>query len=77
MSGAAAVPVNMDDFEAAQWHAKQSRDLRRVAKERSPALRMMMQRQACRNELMVRVYASKALIEACDALGEQRAAAGL
>lgn len=59
----------MDLFEAAQYHAKRARDLRRVAAGagRTPAMRRLLQGHAQTHEAMVRSYASIVVIEACDA----------
>ena len=54
-------------FEAAQHHAKKAKDLRRVAAGRTPGMRRLLQGHARTHEAMVRVYASVAAIEACDA----------
>lgn len=57
----------MERFEAAQCHAKKARELRRVAKGCKPGMRRLLQARARTHEAMVRVHASVAAIEACDA----------
>lgn len=63
-------------FEAAQYHAKRARDLRRIAEGRVPAVRRVLQGQARDHEAMVRSYASVVVIEACDARFEALGAGG-
>lgn len=59
--------AGMDLFEAAQYHARRARELRRIATGRVAAVRRVLHGHARTHEAMVRSYASIVVIEACDA----------